>query len=53
MTVRDRNSSSCKIHAKIKIGSPVTLIEDDIEFKGKVVRIGNFINAKTQSVPSM
>ena len=36
---------------KVKIGSPVTLIENDIEFKGKVVRIGNFINAKTQSVP--
>ena len=36
---------------KIKIGSPVTLIEKDIEFMGKVVRFGNFINAKTQSVP--
>ena len=40
-----------KYMQKIKIGSPVTLIENDIEFKGKVVRIGNFINAKTQSVP--
>ena len=36
---------------KIKIGSPVTLIEDEVEFMGKVVRIGNFINANTQSVP--
>jgi len=40
-----------KYMQKIKIGSPVTLIENDIEFMGKVVRIGNFINAKTQSVP--
>jgi hypothetical protein len=36
---------------KIKIGSPVTLIEDEIEFMGKVVRVGNFINSNTQSVP--
>ncbi len=40
-----------KYMQKIKIGSPVTLIEDKIEFMGKVVRIGNFINANTQSVP--
>jgi hypothetical protein len=32
-------------------GVLVTLIENDIEFMGKVVRIGNFINSKTQSVP--
>jgi hypothetical protein len=36
---------------KIKIGSSVTLIENNVEFMGKVVRIGNFINANTQSVP--
>ena len=40
-----------KYMQKIKIGSPVTLIENEIEFMGKVVRIGNFINANTQSVP--
>lgn len=40
-----------KYMQKIKIGSPVTLIEDKIEFMGKVVRIGNFINANTQSIP--
>ena len=27
------------------------ILEDKIEFMGKVVRIGNFINANTQSVP--
>jgi membrane fusion protein, multidrug efflux system len=36
---------------KIKIGSSVKLIENNIEFIGKVVRIGNFINSKTQSIP--
>ena len=40
-----------KYMQKIKIGSPVTLIEDEIEFMGKVVRVGNFINSNTQSVP--
>ena len=40
-----------KYMQKIKIGSSVTLIEDEIEFMGKVVRVGNFINANTQSVP--
>ena len=40
-----------KYMQKIKIGSSVTLIEDKIEFMGKVVRVGNFINANTQSVP--
>ena len=40
-----------KYMQKIKIGNPVTLIENEIEFMGKVARIGNFINANTQSVP--
>ena len=40
-----------KYMQKIKIGSSVTLIENEIEFMGKVVRVGNFINANTQSVP--
>ena len=40
-----------KYMQKIKIGSPVTITENEIEFMGKVVRIGNFINANTQSVP--
>ena len=40
-----------KYMQKINIGSPVTLIENEIEFMGKVVRIGNFINANTQSIP--
>ena len=40
-----------KYMQKIKIGSSVTLIENENEFMGKVVRVGNFINANTQSVP--
>jgi multidrug efflux pump subunit AcrA (membrane-fusion protein) len=40
-----------KYMQKIKIGSSVTLIENEIEFMGEVVRVGNFINANTQSVP--
>ena len=40
-----------KYMQKIKIGSSVTLIENEMEFMGKVVRVGNFINANTQSVP--
>jgi len=40
-----------KYMQKIKIGSSVTLLENEIEFMGEVVRIGNFINANTQSVP--
>ena len=40
-----------KYMQKIKIGSSVTLIENENEFMGEVVRVGNFINANTQSVP--
>jgi multidrug efflux pump subunit AcrA (membrane-fusion protein) len=40
-----------KYMQKIKIGSSVRLIENENEFMGKVVRVGNFINANTQSVP--
>ena len=40
-----------KYMQKIKIGSLVKLEENEIEFTGKVVRIGNFINANTQSIP--
>ena len=40
-----------KYMQKIKIGNSVTLIENENEFMGEVVRVGNFINANTQSVP--
>ena len=36
---------------KIKIGSNVDLSENEISFNGNVVRMGEFINPKTQSVP--
>ena len=36
---------------KIKIGSNVDLSENEIFFNGNVVRMGEFINPKTQSVP--
>lgn len=40
-----------KYMQKIKLGSKVTLIENGINFEGRVLRKGDFINSKTQSVP--
>ena len=40
-----------KYMQKIKIGSKVSLYENEVCFEGTVLRKGNFINASTQSVP--
>jgi len=40
-----------KYMQKIKIGSKVSLYENEVGFEGTVLRKGDFINANTQSVP--
>ena len=40
-----------KYMQQIKVGSKVTLNENGINFEGTVLRKGDFINSKTQSVP--
>ena len=40
-----------KYMQKIKIGSKVSLYENEVVFEGTVLRKGDFINANTQSVP--
>ena len=40
-----------KYMQKIKVGSKVSLYENEVVFEGTVLRKGDFINANTQSVP--
>ena len=40
-----------KYMQKIKVGSKVSLYENEVVFDGTVLRKGDFINANTQSVP--
>lgn len=36
---------------KVKVGQPVDLFENDQHFSGKVIRIGEYVNEKTQTIP--
>lgn len=36
---------------KVKVGQPVDLFENDQHFSGKVSRIGEYVNEKTQTIP--